>query len=40
MTFNIKKSKTVGHVYSTKDYNQFTIIEENRDIKGLESLKK
>ena len=35
MTFNVNKSKTVGHVYATTDYDQFTIIEENRDIKGL-----
>ena len=40
MTFNIKNSTIVGSVYSTFNYNSFIIIEENRDIKGLESLKK
>ena len=39
MTFNINESEIVGHVYATTDYDQFTIIDENRDIKGIKSLK-
>jgi len=33
-------SKVAGYVYSTTNYEQFSFIEENRDIKGLESLRK